>query len=148
MANCVVSETIAAPIDRVFALFSDIPNAARHISGIREVEMLTEPPVGQSTRWRETRLFHGKEAVETLEITDYDAPYSYSVEANSHGAKYISAFTFKSVDAGTAVSMSFSVFPQTWLAKIMNLVMGRMMQKAVKSCMQDDIRDLKRIAEQ
>ncbi|MEL7485039.1 MAG: SRPBCC family protein, partial [Planctomycetota bacterium] len=69
-----VSETVNASIEDVFAVASDIANAAERIGGIDSVEMLTEGPVGMGTKWRETRTMFGKQADETMWITAWEPP--------------------------------------------------------------------------
>jgi len=46
--NITVSETINAPIDRVFATAADIPNCATFIEGIETIETLAEAPPAEN----------------------------------------------------------------------------------------------------
>jgi hypothetical protein len=45
MATIRVSDVIAAPVDRVFRLFTDIEHGPAHVSDIKRIEMLTPGPV-------------------------------------------------------------------------------------------------------
>ncbi len=145
----VVTKDISASQEQVFTVFSDLRNAGRRISGINKLEVLTTGPVGVGTRWRETRTMFGKEATEEMEITAFEPPHSYRVEAHSHGAHYISDFTFTPIDDGeaTRVAMRFQGIPQTVMARIMALLMGKMMKGAVDKCMSADMEDLKKTVE-
>ena len=78
-----MSELLEAPRSDVFKLFTDIENASDRISGIRKLEVLSEVRSGVGLRWRETRVMFGKEATEEMEITGFDEPESYVVEAES-----------------------------------------------------------------
>ena len=41
-----VTERIHAPIERVFAVFSDLHGASENIDGIEQLEVLTDGPIG------------------------------------------------------------------------------------------------------
>jgi quercetin dioxygenase-like cupin family protein len=41
MATVTVSNQIAAPVERVFQLFTDVDHGPAHVSGIKKIEMLT-----------------------------------------------------------------------------------------------------------
>ncbi|CAM4145789.1 hypothetical protein [Helcobacillus massiliensis] len=43
-------QRVAAPLDAVESIITDIPNAARTLSGVNAVEMLTEGPYRPGTR--------------------------------------------------------------------------------------------------
>lgn len=155
MSNITVSEEINAPIDRVFAIASNIPNAAESIGGIELIETLEEAApaennngiVGLGYKWRETRIMFGKKATEDMWITEWSPPTKYSVEARSHGCHYLTDITFESLDEQTSrITMSFNGTPETFMAKVMMKVFAFMTKKLVE-CLQNDLRDIKSVAE-
>lgn len=155
MMNITVSETVNAPIERVFATAADIPNCATFIAGIETIETLAEAPpapdnigpVGKGYTWRETRIMFGKKATEDMSITEWAPPNAYTVEARSHGSHYVSHFTFEQTDdQSTLITMSFNATPETFLAKVMMKVFAAMTKKLTK-CLVDDLRDIKTAAE-
>jgi uncharacterized protein YndB with AHSA1/START domain len=91
----------AAPRERVFAAFTDLEHAAENVAAIVRVEVLTDGPVGRGTRFRETRVMFRREATEELEITAFDPPQSYTVEADSCGTHWRTTFQFSQIDAET-----------------------------------------------
>src|SRR2546423_4330783 len=113
---------VDAPPEKVFALMSDFPKAPGRISSIKRIEMLTNGPVGLGTKFKETRVMFGKEATETMEVTAFDPPHSYSLVANSCGAIYDSRLTFESEGNGTNVTFTFHVKPVSFFAKLMSPV--------------------------
>ncbi len=143
-----VSTTIKAPLERVFAVFADLEGAADVIEGIMKLEILTDGPVGVGTRWRETRLMFKKEATEEMEITAFDPPNGYKVEAQSHGSQYLSEFKFTPKDDGVEAVMSFEAKPLTLMARIMGFIMAPMMRGFMVKCLEKDLDDLKRHLEQ
>ncbi|MGV6813837.1 MAG: SRPBCC family protein [Phycisphaerales bacterium] len=164
MSSITVTETVHAPIERVFEIASNIPNAANSIRGIELIETLEEAPpadnnngpVGLGYTWRETRIMFGKEATEDMSITKWSPPNSYTVEARSHGCHYLTELTFKSNSADsnsddhaqpvTTITMSFNATPETMGAKIMMFIFSFMTKKLV-NCLADDLRDIKAAAE-
>lgn len=148
MGKLVVSTLVAAPADPVFAVYTDLEKAVDRIEEIVALEILTEGPVGLGTRWSETRLMFKKEAVEEMEITSFEPPRCYVVEANSHGSLYRSVFDFEEEEGGTRVTWTFHTTAQSFGAKIMapifSLLMGGMMRKL----MQKDLDALGAVCEQ
>ncbi|MFN3166531.1 MAG: SRPBCC family protein [Phycisphaeraceae bacterium] len=142
-----VIQHIDAPLHRVFAVFTDLERAAERIEGIESLGVLTEPPFGVGTRWTETRRMGGRSSSETMTITAFDPPRSYTAEARSCGAHYISTFTFEPAGAGTAVSMSFAGRPTNLLSKLFLIALGALMRNAVKRMMAKDLADLQGVCE-
>ncbi|MDA8016215.1 MAG: SRPBCC family protein [Thermoanaerobaculia bacterium] len=137
MTEISLSRTIAAPRNEVFARLSDFPKAAETISAITRIEMLTEGDVGVGTRFKETRKVFGREATEEMEVTRFDPPRSYTLEAESHGAHYVSTFTLEETSDGTEVELVFRATPLTLLAKFMSFLTKPMMRKAMQECAKD-----------
>ena len=64
MADITVSTHVYAPLERVFEVYTQIDKAAERIPGITDLEVLSEGPFGEGTRWRETRVMFKKKATE------------------------------------------------------------------------------------
>jgi len=147
MAHFQYSVHVNAPQDRVFQVASNIPNAANTIEGITNIEMLTEGPVGVGTAWKETRVMFGKEHSETMEITGFDPPRSYTVGSESCGALWSSTFAFTAENGGTRVDLDFLTNPLSIWARIMAFIMTPLMRGMMKKCVGADLRDLKQVCE-
>lgn len=147
MAMYEYSTHIDAPLERVFAVAADIPHAADRISGITKVEMETDGAVGVGTRFRETRVMFGKEHTETLEVTAFDPPRSYSVGCDSCGVVWDSTFTFTADGGGTRVELVMTSKPSTFAAKVIGAITAPMMRKSMEKCINSDLADLKRACE-
>ncbi len=126
-----------APIKTVFERLTNFADAPRVVRGIKNLEVLTPGPVGLGTRFRETRVMFGREAVEELEVTRWEPPNLYEVSTNSHGAAYQSTFTLNETRGGTEVRLDFVATPQTLAAKVMSVVMRPMMGKVMQECAKD-----------
>lgn len=146
MKPIILTKQINAPPDVVFAVASDLANAAQHVQGIERIELLTPEPVGVGTRWKETRKIMCREATETLEITAFDPPHSYRVEADSCGCHYVSTFRFTPEAGGTRVELEVGGHATTFMAKLMSPLSG-LMAGTMKKMIDQDLEDLKRVAE-
>ncbi len=66
MSTITTSVLVLAPVDRTFEAFCELDKAVERIPGITALEVLTDGPFGEGTRWRETRLMFKKEATEEM----------------------------------------------------------------------------------
>lgn len=146
MSSLTISKHIAAPVDRVFAVFTDVANMAEHIDGIERVEMLSDGPVGVGTRFRETRIMFKREATEELEFTAFKPNASYEVGCESCGCSYNTTFTFTPAGDGTDVTLDLQCRPLTFMAKLMSPI-GILFAGTMKKCMDGDMSCLKAVAE-
>ena len=142
-----VSRTVAAPVETVWAVATDLAAAPETLSGVTRVEVLEGATFGVGTRWRETRTMMGREATEEMVVTEAAAPSSYTVEADNHGVHYVSTFAFAPLGANrTEVTMTFAgtpTAPQNPLVKLM----GRFGLRMVRKTLEQDLADLARAAE-
>ena len=146
MAKITTRMHIEAVPDVVFEVASDLANAAETFQGIEQLEVLGEGPIGVGTRFRETRKVMGKSSTEEMEITAFDPPHGYTVECETCGALYRSQYTFVGDIAGTHVRLETNCKPITLLAKLMS-PLSKLMMGTMKKCLDDDLEDLKRVAE-
>lgn len=138
---------IQAPIEKVFTVFSDLSKLEDRVQGIQAIEVLEGPlQMEVGTKWKETRIFFGKEATEIMWVTALNPSHNYVVEAESNGTKYRSEYTFTETDTGTQVAMTFSGKPQTFIAKLFGLLFAFMAGSLKKTLIQD-LEDLKVVCE-
>lgn len=146
MTRLVLTQHIAAHVEKVFDLATDLPHAAEHVAAIDRIEMLTEGPVGVGTCWRETRTMFGRESTEEFEITHFDRPTIYTAGGESCGAQFAFAFQFVEIDGGTEVALAVEFKPVTFFAKLMS-PLGVFMMGGMKKAVRRDLLDLKQRAE-
>ncbi|MFT5290709.1 MAG: carbon monoxide dehydrogenase subunit G [Planctomycetota bacterium] len=147
MAVITVSTNVAAPIEETFAVYTQIDKAAERIPGIDSIEMLSEGPFGNGTRWRETRVMFKMKAVEEMWVTGFDAPNGYSIEAESRGMHYTTLISFTPEGDGTKVSWEFAGTPLTRGTKIMSPVLNVLMTGTMRKCMLRDLEALRDVCE-
>ncbi len=142
-----VSRQIDAQVERVFEVFTELDRASERIGGIESVEVLTDGPFGEGTRWTETRRMGGRLASETMTITGFDPPRSYTAEAKSCGAHYTTTLSFDPAGSGTKVTMSFGGVPTNLMARLMMIVMGPLMRGTITKMIAQDLDDLAQVCE-
>jgi hypothetical protein len=151
MANFTMTKRIAAPVETVFDVASDLARAAEHIRGIEKIELLTPGPVGVGTQWRETRKMMGREDIQTLEITAFDRPRSYRVGCESCGAYFETTFRFApaadSPANATDLALDIRCEARSLFAKLMSPITNIMFGKLMRGCMESDLEDLARVGE-
>ncbi len=146
MPKISISEHFAVPPERAFAALTDFANLAGVISGIKRIEVLTPGPAGLGTRIRETRTMFGRDAVEEMQVTEWDPPRAFTLEAHSHGAHYVTRHALVPKDGGTQVSLDFRAMPKTLGARILAVLMRRMV-KSVRGLLEKDLQEAKAAAE-
>lgn len=148
MQHIEVTRHVAAPVERVWALATDLAGAPQILSGVDRVEVLTPGPFDVGTRWRETRRMLGRASTEEMAVTAVDPHRAYTVEAESSGAHYVSTFTFTaSADGGTDVVLTFGARPTTRAARVVAALTGPLARRPVEQALRGDLADLARAAE-
>lgn len=134
--------------DIVWKAITDIENWESMISSIFKIVILNKPAgdfVG--LKWEETREMFGKEAKETMWITESEVNEYYCTRAESHGSVYITKLSLKSIDNSTVLTMSFNGIPQSIIAKVLSFVMGPLIKKSMKKALTKDLEDIKAYVE-
>ena len=104
MPGVSVSAKMSASVDDVFRHSTNLSEWADMITDVVGVEILTDGEIGKGTRFRETRVVFGKEATEEMEITEFDPPHGFVLEAESCGTHYVTRHSFESTDDGAALA--------------------------------------------
>lgn len=141
-----VEKQISAPPEKVFALASNFATMSERVPGIKRVEMLTEGPVRVGTKFKETRIMFGKEATETMEVTAFDPPRSYSLGCNSCGCVYDSRLDFAPNAGGTKINMTMTMTAQSFFAKLMS-PLAKLFAGTMKKCFDGDLEAIRKAAE-
>lgn len=149
MKTIEVSETIAASADEVWAAVCDLDSWPERISSIERVERVSGEPLGVGSVFRETRVMMGREHTEEMTVAERDdAQRRVVFHAHNCGCFY---HTVQRVDeapgGGSVMTISFTGTPETFMAKIMGVIMAPMMKKTLIKCLRDDMADLKRALE-
>lgn len=142
--NVSVTTQINAPVDAVWQAITNFENSAEMISGIKAINILEKPTEGLiGLKWQETREMFGKEAVETMWITDAKDGEFYQTYAENCGTVYTGRLSVKAKDDGTELTMDFGGEAQTFFGKLMSGLMGWMFKGSMVKMLKQDLEDIK-----
>ncbi len=135
---------IEKPHEDVWNSIIDFQNCPNYIESIVNLEIIDQPNdtlVG--FKWKETRVMFGKEATETMWITEFVENEYYQTRAESHGSIYISRLSIESIRENTKLTMSFKAEPHSFFAKLFSFCLGFMMKGSMKKALLKDLNDIK-----
>ena len=144
-----LTQHINAPAEKVWAVISDIPGSAATLSGIDSIQMLTEGPYGEGTRWKETRTMMGRSETVEMRVAQTDPPRSTTVKALQGGADYTTRFTLADRDGGTDLTLTFGadlVNPTRW-SKLAMALFGKLGMRITRKALAKDLADIAAKAE-
>jgi len=148
MATLEATRDIEADPQVVWSIVVGMDDWVDVIEAIEVVERLDDGDgFGLGTTWRETRTMFGKKATEDMTVTEFEDGRRYATAAESHGSKYFSEISVKPTDGGCRITMGFRGEPQSTLAKIMNVTVGRLFMGATRKALARDLADIGAAAE-
>ncbi|MGE0238508.1 MAG: SRPBCC family protein [Parvibaculaceae bacterium] len=141
-----VRQTIKADAATIFGVLTDIEAWADFMSGIKSAEKLTEGPLRRGSRFRETRMLHGREAREEMTVALLEAPVRLVLTADNHGAHYEVVHEIAAHKVGSELVVHFSAVPQSRLARLMAPLFG-FMGRSLERQIARDLTDIARESE-
>jgi len=142
MQTVTVSEFLDAPVENVFAAFTDIEHGAERVSGIKAIEMLTPGGFELNARWRETREVLGRLDSAEMRVTSFEKNRMYTISHDKGGARIDTTFTFDAWGTGTKVTVEFALtgpgLPPGLLAPVSWAIAGK-----VREAISRDLADMK-----
>ena len=142
MTTVTVDTQVAAPVQQVFEVFTDLEHGAGRVSNIKKIEVLTTGGFALGTRWLETRevLRHLDSA--EMEVTAFERNRTYTITHHKAGTRIDAVFTFEPVEGGTKVRIAYALeghgLPPGLLAPLMWASAGK-----VRDVISGDLADLK-----
>jgi len=139
-----VAIDIHASPRKIWESITDVNAWQGMIRGIEKIEVLNQPKEGfVGLKWRETRTLFGKSATEIMWITAAEPAKGYTVNAESHGARYITRVSIEQMADHCRLTQEFQSIPQTLGARILAFLFGTMMRKSVITAFEADLADIK-----
>lgn len=144
-----VSINIEAPAEDVWQSIVDIDNCMEMISTIIAIEVLDRPKEGLvGLKWKETRLMFGKEADETMWVVDAVENEYYRTRAESHGSIYLTRLSLsEKQESNCILTMCFEGLAQSYLMKMLSVIIIPLMKNSMKKMLLNDLRDIKSFVE-
>jgi uncharacterized protein YndB with AHSA1/START domain len=152
MSTVAVSRLVDAPVDRVWAVFTDLASRAEWLSTVDDVQLVTAGPFEAGTVWRETRtMSDGERVTEEFHVQECDPPRRFVVASAGIGAEYRMTYTFAPVEVGrhrggTAVTVVQDGHPSAPAGRLLAFLLGGLAAAAVEGAFRKDLADLARAA--
>jgi uncharacterized protein YndB with AHSA1/START domain len=142
MTTVTVDTQVAAPVERVFDVFTDLEHGAERVTNIHDIKMLTTRGFGLGTRWLETREVLGQLDSAEMEVTAFERNRAYTITHHKAGTRIDTVFTFEPFEDGTKVRIDFVLeshgLPPGLLAPLGWAIAGK-----VRDVISRDLADLK-----
>jgi carbon monoxide dehydrogenase subunit G len=144
-----LTQHIQASPERVWSVITDIPGSAATLSGVDSVQLLTDGPYGEGTRWKETRKMLGKAETVEMWVAEAEPHRNTTVKAVQGGADYTTRFGLAPRDGGTDLTLTFGaeVTKPTIVSRLMMLLFGRMGMAATRKALTKDLAEIAAKAE-
>lgn len=144
-----LTQHVNASPEKVWAVISDIPGSAATLSGVESIQMVSDGPYGEGTRWKETRSMMGRRETVEMWVSQADPPRSTTVKALQGGADYTSRFTLAERDGGTDLTLIFGaeVLKPTVLSRVMMALFGRIGMSITRKALAKDLAEIAAKAE-
>lgn len=144
-----LTQHVNASPEKVWAVISDIPGSAATLSGVESIQMVSEGPYGEGTRWKETRSMMGRRETVEMWVAEADPPHGTTVKALQGGADYTSRFTLAERDGGTDLTLTFGaeVLRPTAVSRIMMALFGELGMKVTRKALAKDLAEIAAKAE-
>src|ERR1700730_3767172 len=147
MTTVTVATTVAAPVEKVFEVFTDLEHNAGRVSNIKEIEMMTTGGFQLGTRWLETREVLSQMDSAEMEVTAFERNRTYTITHHKARTRIDTVFTFEPVANGTKVQIEVSLdshgLPPGLVAPLGWAIAGK-----VRDVISHDLADLKESMEQ
>lgn len=144
-----LTQHINASPEKVWEVISDIPGSAATLSGIDSIQMLSDGPYGEGTRWKETRTMMGRQETVEMWVSQADPPRSTTVKALQGGADYTTRFTLAGRDGGTDLTLTFGaeILEPTLMSKVAMALFGKIGMSMTRKALSKDLAEIAAKAE-
>jgi carbon monoxide dehydrogenase subunit G len=144
-----LTQHVQAPPEKVWSVITDIPGSAATLSGVEAVQLLTDGPYGEGTRWKETRKMLGRSETVEMWVAQADPPLSTTVKAVQGGADYSTRFSLAPRDGGTDLTLTFGaeVIKPTAASRMMMALFGKLGMAATRKALTKDLAEIAAKAE-
>ena len=109
MTTVTVDTQVAAPVERVFEVFTDLEHGAERVSNIQKIQVLTTGGFELGTRWLETREVLGQFDSAEMEVTAFERNRTYTITHHKAGTRIDTVFTFEPLEDSTTVRIEFGL---------------------------------------
>ncbi|MBN9522281.1 SRPBCC family protein [bacterium] len=138
---------VNGPKAAVWAVLTNIENAAAIIRGIEKIEVLEKPTTGLvGLKWRETRMLFGEPATAEKRITDAAENEFYKTRAEDNGFVFLTTMRISESSSGITLLSSHETKPQSLVARFKSIPLF-LFKGVIKKAILQDLNDIKSAVE-
>ena len=139
-----LSQHIHASPEKVWSVITDIPGSAATLSGVESVQLLTDGPYGEGTRWKETRSMMGRSETVEMWVDKAEPARATTVKAVQGGADYTTRFSLAPREGGTDLTLTFGaeVIKPTTASRIMMALFGKLGMAITRKALAKDLSEI------
>jgi hypothetical protein len=132
----------ASPAE-IFAVVSDLESWPEIIRSVQRIELLTDGPLGQGTKLRETRVIFSRTCVNDLEVADLDRPHRLRLLVANPDIHYeLDHLIDRVFGSSTRVLMILRARPESSVGHIIHPFTTPFMEITVRDELERDLTDL------
>ena len=131
----------------VWAVITDIANAATIIRGIEKIEVVEKPTSALvGLKWKETRMLFGKPATVEKWITEAKENEYYTTRAEDSGFVFVTTNRISEGSGGVTLTSAHETTPQGFVAQLKSTPMF-LFKGMIKKAILQDLNDIKAVVE-
>ncbi|MBN8236219.1 SRPBCC family protein [Halobacillus kuroshimensis] len=134
---------IERPVEEVFQAAVDFSNSPQIMEAVVAVELLSDGPVREGYKFKETREIRGRKVSAVIEVTALEENRSYSVKSVQSGLDLRYHYQFEPAPGGTKVVFKGELFTQG----LRNTLTRPLIKQIIKKEDQDHLQHLKKFIE-
>lgn len=148
MSTVVVTRGVAAPVERVWRVFTDLPARTGWLSTVDSVEVIGGPEFDAGTAWRETReMADGGRVTEEFRVVECRPGERCVIASPGVGADYRMTYTFVERRGQTTVTAVQEGGPVAKSGRLLVAVFGGLAASTSEGALRADLDDLAAAAE-
>ncbi|WP_108672439.1 SRPBCC family protein [Peribacillus acanthi] len=138
------SVTIKKNIQEVFSFTINMENSNKIMPNVKQTEKITEGPLAEGTKFKETRVIRGREAAAIIEFIKLIPNKAFSVKSVTQGIEVIYHYRFNEVAEGTKVDFECEVNASGIMMKLIKPLFIKILKKEDG----DHLKNLKKVVEE
>jgi uncharacterized protein YndB with AHSA1/START domain len=148
MSTVAATRIIAAPVEVVWRVATDVAGRAGWLTAVRRADLRTPGPFRAGTIWAETRTIAGGDAVtEEFEVLEAAEPERFVVTSPGIGARYRMTYTFEPITSGrhrggTLVTVIQDGTPTAPAGRFLAWIFGGLAAETAEGALRQDLDDL------
>jgi uncharacterized protein YndB with AHSA1/START domain len=110
---------VSQPPEAVFPWLLETDKVPRWTGNLETYEQLTDGPLGQGSRVRQTVLVSGSRVTVEIEVVRYEPPRSAEARFETNGVQVVNLYDLEPAGAGTRLTQSMDAKPASFAARVL-----------------------------